>query len=335
MSVSIIIPVYNAEQYIDECLKSILTQTYTDYEIILVDDGSKDKSPDICDDYAKKYENIRSLHELNSGPSTARNWGLQEAKGDYIIFVDSDDFWMESDNLMTLMNHPALKSPSFEVLEFNRVRYMPSSKSYVNFPKFPEFLLEPHNINQVIPELVGKGLFPMSPCTKVMKKDFLLRNNIKFIEGIISEDSPWYMDILLKAQDGLVFSNLYMYGNRSEIQTSRSTQFSEKKIKDIVWILGCDSDRVNKSNLPDNVKSALLSSLAYKYILVIVLEHEHWNQIDDKVHKEIEEFKWLLQYDVHPKVRRVNKLIKYIGWTLSMKLLSFYLNNRDKIKKYI
>jgi len=188
MSVSIIIPVYNAEQYIDECLKSILTQTYTDYEIILVDDGSKDKSPDICDDYAKKYENIRSLHEVNSGPSTARNWGLQEAKGDYIIFVDSDDFWMESDNLMTLMNHPALKSPSFEVLEFNRVRYMPSSKSYVNFPKFPEFLLEPHNINQVIPELVGKGLFPMSPCTKVMKKDFLLRNNIKFIEGIISEE---------------------------------------------------------------------------------------------------------------------------------------------------
>ena len=331
--VSVIIPVFNAEKYIHKCVDSILNQTYSNLEVILVDDGSKDKSPLICDEYARNYPNIQSFHQKNSGPSTARNLGLEKANGDYILFVDSDDFWMTERDLEVLLNHASLKDPSFDFLEFNRLRYIPSSNSYVKFPQFPQELEEIHDTDNVVIELVKKGIFPMSPCTKIIKRSFLIDNNIRFIEGIISEDSPWYMDLLLHSKHGIALSNYYMYGNRSEIANSRSTTFSLKKIKDVLWILDYDSKRVQESTMADNAKSALLSALAYKYILIAVLQHEHNNQVDKETRERIRDFEWLLKYDMHPKVKAVNKLRKYTGGALSFRVLSFYLKNRDKIKK--
>lgn len=90
--VSIIVPVYNVEKYINRCIDSILSQTFTDFELILVDDGSPDKSGEICDEYAKKDKRIKVIHKKNGGLSDARNVGLEIAKGDFIGFVDSDDY---------------------------------------------------------------------------------------------------------------------------------------------------------------------------------------------------------------------------------------------------
>lgn len=88
---SVIIPLYNVKEYLDDCLKSILEQTYINYEIILVDDGSTDGSAAICDNYSKNYKNIRVIHENNFGVSHARNVGLVNSFGKYILFVDPDD----------------------------------------------------------------------------------------------------------------------------------------------------------------------------------------------------------------------------------------------------
>lgn len=89
--VSIVIPVYNVEQYIRDCIESVLSQTYKDYEIILVDDGSPDCCPQICDEYANRYSNIYVIHKSNGGRSSARNIGVEKATGEFILFVDSDD----------------------------------------------------------------------------------------------------------------------------------------------------------------------------------------------------------------------------------------------------
>ena len=91
MDVSVIIPVYNTEKYLTLCIDSILQQENVSFEIIIVDDGSTDSSPSICDAYASKYENIRTIHIHNSGPATAKNEGLKHARGNYITFTDSDD----------------------------------------------------------------------------------------------------------------------------------------------------------------------------------------------------------------------------------------------------
>ena len=90
--VSVIVPVYNIEKLLQRCIDSILAQTFTDFELLIIDDGSKDKSGEICDEYAEKDARIRVFHKQNGGVSSTRNLGRDEAKGKYIAFVDSDDF---------------------------------------------------------------------------------------------------------------------------------------------------------------------------------------------------------------------------------------------------
>lgn len=99
--ISIIVPVYNAEKYLYRCIDSVLSQSFTDFELILVDDGSKDCSAQICEDYAKKDHRIRVIHQPNSGVSAARNRGIERAKGEYISFIDADD-WIEQ-NMYNLL----------------------------------------------------------------------------------------------------------------------------------------------------------------------------------------------------------------------------------------
>ena len=91
--ISVIVPVYKVEQYLGRCVESLLAQTYKNVEIILVDDGSPDSCPAMCDEYAAKYEKIQVIHQENKGLSGARNTGIDHAKGDFLAFVDSDDLW--------------------------------------------------------------------------------------------------------------------------------------------------------------------------------------------------------------------------------------------------
>lgn len=93
MKVSFIIPVYKVAGYIEQCVKSIISQSYKDIEVLLVDDGSPDECPAICDRLAEEYDSVKAFHKSNGGLSDARNYGLQYATGDYVAFVDSDDYW--------------------------------------------------------------------------------------------------------------------------------------------------------------------------------------------------------------------------------------------------
>ena len=95
MLFSIIVPVYKVENYLEDCIESILHQSYKDFELILIDDGSPDKSPEICDEYNAKDDRISVIHKKNGGLSSARNAGLDNANGEYIVFIDSDDILRE------------------------------------------------------------------------------------------------------------------------------------------------------------------------------------------------------------------------------------------------
>ena len=96
--ISVIVPVYNSEQTLHRCIDSILGQTYRNFELLLINDGSKDRSGEICDEYASNDSRISVFHQENSGPSAARNFGLTQAKGQYIVFQDSDDYLLNSDS---------------------------------------------------------------------------------------------------------------------------------------------------------------------------------------------------------------------------------------------
>lgn len=117
--VSIIVPVYNVEKYLRECIESILAQTYKTYELILVDDGSPDLCPIICDEYARIDKRIKVIHKENGGISSARNLGLKEANGDYILFVDSDDY-IEKNMLFNLVN--IASATNADIVQCNYIR---------------------------------------------------------------------------------------------------------------------------------------------------------------------------------------------------------------------
>ena len=125
--ISVIIPVYNVEQYLKQCVDSILSQTYKNIEIILVDDGSSDSSGIICDEYAHKHGNIKVIHKKNAGLSEARNSGLVVANGSYIAFIDSDD-WISNDNFEKMITE--IKKQDSDFVFSDGVNFEDSDKGY-------------------------------------------------------------------------------------------------------------------------------------------------------------------------------------------------------------
>ena len=130
--ISVIVPVYNVEKYLDRCVKSILRQTYKDFELILVDDGSPDKCPSMCDEWAKKDKRIHVIHQANQGLSAARNAGIRIAEGEYLTFVDSDD-WISQTMLEDLVNLILKNDADISICNFvptDRMTDIPLRDSY-------------------------------------------------------------------------------------------------------------------------------------------------------------------------------------------------------------
>lgn len=131
MKISVIVPVFNTEKYLRLCVESILAQTYTNIEVLLIDDRSKDASGKICDEYALKDKRVKVFHKLNGGVSSARNFGLERATGKWITFVDSDDY-IEKDYLITLSKYT--ENSEFVIGGFkssNGGDYTPNKNCYV------------------------------------------------------------------------------------------------------------------------------------------------------------------------------------------------------------
>ena len=121
MKVSVIIPVYCVENYLSQCVDSVLNQSYDDIEIILVNDGSPDSCPDICDRYAEKYANVIAVHKENGGLSDARNKGVEYATGEYILFLDGDDYWDDKDAIKKMIYR--IKLTKADVLNLSFKKY--------------------------------------------------------------------------------------------------------------------------------------------------------------------------------------------------------------------
>ena len=146
--ISIIVPVYNVEPFISECINSILIQSYKNFELILVNDGSTDNSPTICEQYASKDKRIKVIHKANGGLSDARNWGLKFSSGEYVVFLDSDDYWNDCDalfSLYSLLN----KYSEVDVVFFRRFTFEENISQHIRY--FPQFNLNKPKIRNYHP----------------------------------------------------------------------------------------------------------------------------------------------------------------------------------------
>lgn len=188
--VSIIVPVYNAEKYISECIESILKQSYKDFELILVDDGSTDKSSVICEEYANKDSRIRYIYKKNGGVSSARNTGITAATGKYIAFVDSDDFIKEDMISILLKNDVDFSMCGYEL--YNGFDDVILSK----YP-CPQLWGSTKELAKHIDEYLSPP-FLLGPCFKMFKREIVKTNNIQFpLELSYGEDAVFVFKYLM------------------------------------------------------------------------------------------------------------------------------------------
>lgn len=260
--VSIIIPVYNVESYIEECLESVINQTYRPLEVVLVDDKGCDRSMDLVFDFVNSVKDKSILfsifhHGVNRGLSVARNTGTKYAKGEYIVYLDSDDQLAPSMIELSIASL-LLKNADFTICDFfsdkqndKRGGHLLSSDSVLTGVE----ALESFN----------KGLIGVSAWGKLIKKKFLEKNRIRFVEGIINEDEPWFFNMLLCADKiVLVHEPLYYYRyNESSIMSSlkmdRLILSNEVIVRDFLKTIISDDKFIYNKNV----------YLAYMRVLVL------------------------------------------------------------------
>lgn len=225
--ISIIIPVYNIRNYIKYSVESILQQDFTDYEIILVDDGSSDGSSDICDKYGNNHSQIKVIHQTNGGLSAARNTGIKASVGEYILFLDGDDYL--SDGALRLLAN--LVSGSEQQLDFIQYKYDEVTQYTPHYiqeekPKL-NLVQDRHEMYNKLFTLGGIGA---SACTKLIHRNIL--TELKFKEGIIHEDEYFTTHLIERSQNvGYIDSALYNYVCReNSIIRSKFTNKNMDKI---------------------------------------------------------------------------------------------------------
>lgn len=320
MKVSFIIPVYKVEKYLGSCVQSILKQTYNDYEILLVDDGSPDKCPEICDYWARADDRIKALHKSNGGLSDARNYGLKHAIGKYVVFVDSDDYWTDENDLMNLMNF-AHDYPDADFICFNCQYVYPDGK-VAKWKPYSDQILQSSDKNIILQNLVKSGTFPMSACLKLISRKFIVSNQLYFQKGLLSEDIPWFINLLDKTQE-CYFINQYIYSYRQGVSTSITSTFGEKNYNDLLQIIKNELQNIDNRSFDADTESSLISFIAYEYC-ILLSNLGIWQEKSKEKLKELSQYKWLLSYTDNPKVKAVNSVYKLFGLSFTSHILSLY-----------
>lgn len=226
--ISVIIPIFNAEKYLEKCLKSIINQTFDDIEIICVNDGSTDKSLDILNRFSKKDKRFKIFSTKNNGQGSARNFGLKKAAGEYVSFVDADD-WISEDSFELL--YEKAKSFDLDILFFQMINYINSTGSLVETELY-NYSVFLNNLDINIPFSyvdIKDYLFQIAVCpvSKLYKKSFLDKNDLFFNENMIFEDNVFFYNAFLKAKNvSFIDKKLYYRRRHSESVTQNISEKS-------------------------------------------------------------------------------------------------------------
>lgn len=293
MKLSIIIPVYNVEQYLRKCVESLIHQDYSSYELILVDDGSTDSSPDICDEYVKReyseeirVNSIKVIHQANAGLSAARNVGLKVAKGEYVCFVDSDDYWEENvlGELMEQVERENLDVLRFDYqnvkLKHEGIRGLESEREYEIFEpnKTPRYIDKGTEVVDGLTYLNTRMGFACYAVMFIIKRSLLvkelenegireLEGDCLFTKGIHFEDVEWLPRMMQRAKrvnsvQTIVYNYLVRQGSITKTQGDKTKIL--KNLEDCLLII--DRYRHYKEQNPEctwlyNMQSSIVAGV--------------------------------------------------------------------------
>lgn len=324
--ISIVVPVYNVEQYVEKCLTSIINQDipHESYEIIVVNDGSKDNSLKIVENFAKKNQNIRVISQPNKGLSGARNTGIQYAVGDYIWFVDSDD-WIKENCLKNVVE--TCSTQNLDVLQICAARVV----NGVPVRRFHRpHLGEIHKGKDLL-----KERFPFCAPFSIYRREFLKINNLQFMEGIYHEDnefSPrvfYYANRIASIDDVLYF----VFPNPNSITRTRNP----KKSKDCILVM--NSHHQFSLNVENEIKKSfsniITSTMNVALHDALYLEKEDKLEISRLLYENRHLYRHLLNADsIEYKIEGL-LLSLFPKYPINVYKLLNIFDKRDKKKKEI
>ena len=328
MKISVIIPAYNVEKYIQETLDSVCNSTYKDYEIILINDGSTDRTDEICKKYSEKHKEITYLTQKNQGVSAARNQGIKYAKGDWIIFVDADD--KIEKNFFDFISNYSLE---YDILFFGDKQS--NNEKDIEIKK-DDFGLKKAIVNSTITgEKISEKLAHIqlaSPCAKAYRRDFLLKNHVKFPVGIkIGEDLLFNLQCYIVMKKGL-FCREQVYN-----VTVRPGSASHRYYSDFINIdMDFQKTMLNilkKHKVYEEYKRAVYKSTVYGFWKILIqriyVQQNHENNKQRyRLLKQVREneiydsaFKGITFKEIHvdEKFSKKQKLVLYL---IKLKLIS-------------
>ena len=328
MKLSVIIPVYKVEPYLERCVNSVLRQTFKDMEIIMVDDGSPDNSGKLAEQLATRDSRIKVIHQENQGLSGARNTGLRAAQGEYVIFLDSDDEWLLDDGIEKLFG----SSPDgCEMIVFKHVELWPSGKVVPGKDYAVESLSSFRNPQEIFAHLVKIKHLTVTAWHVIVRRDFLIEHGIEFPVGLLAEDINWSLTIW-QHLNTVVFHNIDLYcWNRREgsITTSLSIKMYQSYDKIFShWEQECSKQDCKNRGSILTYMADLWTSLGYNYHKLINRERKEGLRI-------LKAHKGFLDNATSNKARRAAKLVSMFGVKGAVILLGLYWRLRTIIKREV
>ena len=282
--VSIIIPVYNVEKYLDKCIASVVGQTYQNLQIILVDDGSTDRSPAICDDWKERDSRITVVHQPNGGLSRARNAGLKLATGEFVGFVDSDD-WIEPNMFETLLSALLETNADIAVGGFEGFTEDSKSITYAQ-PKSSERSL--YSTEETLKRLLLlRGFIRNFVWNKLYKRTVL--SDIAFPEGRLYEDVTWTAQVIGNAKSVVCVNQIFYHYIHRHDSLSHDDQQFVRRLQDELELTEQRLDYIHR-HYPSLDKFAILRlhNLICRYYIDICLHFRHLD-IDHKIRNDLRE----------------------------------------------
>ena len=322
VQLSFIIPVYNVEAYLIECVESIISQIEDNCEVILVNDGSTDNSGKICDEYALNYAFINVIHKENGGLSSARNAGLKCAKGEYIAFIDSDDR-IASNSVKQILKQ--INENGFDVCFMQGIKFYPGGEQEDLGDGIHRAEIESRNAAEVLAFLSGRSKYSGSACTKIFKHSFLKENDLHFpYDRRYSEDLGFIFDCLLGAEKFDCLDVPY-YEYRQNRQGSITNTFSLKKFNDLSLFVVESTKKACVSNKPKSKKEKYaLSFVAYEYSILLWHLLRFTGEEYKEAYRFLKEYKFVLKYGKHKRIKMIKWMTRLLGLKTTSKILNAY-----------
>ncbi len=313
INLTIIVPVYNTEKYLNECIESIIASYETGIEVLIINDGSTDNSGHICEEFAKKYNYIKVFHRKNGGLSAARNTGINLANGKYIWFVDSDDY-IEIDSVKSILKKVE-EDKDIIISNYRNVR--PNGESFC----LNEFI-EDYDLSTVPYKYVEDlGNVSYAAPRFIVKRSLVLGNKVFFKEGIYHEDEDWTPRILCEAK---TFTTIIpvIYNYRIGNPNSIIGMLNYKKVLDKIIISKDIYDRILYNNYSEGMNNFLKTRIVNNYTAALN-EYVLYKGNERKIIKEkLKQNKYLLDNIKTKKAIMVRTMLNFGGILVTSKLLN-------------